>query len=128
MRCEETHELITALVDNELSHEERSSIEGHLKDCPRCRFVYGQEQTLKREVRMAGARVNVPADLKEKILSDRRIFPETANQVRALHQPEGGKETRPYDSASVSRAGGYSDQIKSAVQDSIKASFNCVLT
>ncbi|MCH8054601.1 MAG: zf-HC2 domain-containing protein [Deltaproteobacteria bacterium] len=97
MRCEETHELITALVDNELSHEERSSIEGHLKDCPRCRFVYGQEQTLKREVRMAGARVNAPADLKEKILSDRRIFPGRAESPKKWFELlwPGGSILRP---------------------------------
>jgi len=76
MKCEEAQELITALVDNELSDPERSSIESHLKDCPRCESIYGQERALKREIGRAGASFTAPADLREKILTDRRIFPE----------------------------------------------------
>lgn len=79
MRCEEAQELITGLVDNELSHQDRNSIESHLKDCLRCQFIYREGQALKREVRMAGSSVIAPSDLRERILSDRRIFPETAN-------------------------------------------------
>ncbi len=82
MHCEEAQELITALVDNELSDTERNFIEGHLKDCPKCQFIYGQERTLKREIRMAGAGVSAPAGLREKILSDRRIFPERAESPK----------------------------------------------
>ncbi|MBI4487853.1 MAG: zf-HC2 domain-containing protein [Deltaproteobacteria bacterium] len=76
MKCEEARELITALVDNELSAQERISIEGHLQACPRCQFFYEQERALKREIRIAGASVSAPAELRAKILSDRRIFPE----------------------------------------------------
>lgn len=82
MRCEEAQELITALVDNELSRPERSFIESHLKDCPKCRLIYGQEQALKREVRMAGAGVSAPAELREKILFDRRTLPEKAESAK----------------------------------------------
>lgn len=82
MRCEEAQELITALVDNEISHPERSSIESHLKDCPKCQLIYAREQALKREVRMAGASMSAPADLREKIQSDRRIFPQRAESAK----------------------------------------------
>ncbi len=82
MRCDEAQELITALVDNELSHRERSSIESHLKDCPKCRSICEQERALRREIRIAGASVSAPADLREKILSDRRIFPEGAKSPK----------------------------------------------
>jgi len=75
MRCEEALGLITALVDEELVAQDRHSIESHLKDCPKCRFVYAEEQILKREVRLAAATVKAPADLRERVLSDRRIFP-----------------------------------------------------
>lgn len=78
MRCAEAQDLITALVDNELALQERSSIEGHLEDCPKCQFIYGQELALKREVQLAGAAVTPPPGLRERILSDRRIFPERA--------------------------------------------------
>ena len=46
MKCEEAREFITALVDNQVSDEERSLIETHLKDCQRCRFVYEEQQVL----------------------------------------------------------------------------------
>ena len=75
MKCEDARELITALVDEELSEAERFSIEGHLKDCLRCRFVYEEEQALKREIRAAGFRLSASPELRSKILSDRRIFP-----------------------------------------------------
>jgi len=77
MKCEDARELITALVDEELSGAERFSIEGHLKDCLRCRFVYQEEQALKREVRAAGFRLSASPELRSKILSDRRIFPDS---------------------------------------------------
>lgn len=70
MKCEEAQELITALIDNELSDSERSSIESHFKGCVRCRLVHEQEQALKREVRAAGASVSAPPGLREKILSE----------------------------------------------------------
>lgn len=70
MKCEEAQELITALIDNELSDAERSSIESHFKGCVRCQFVHEQEQALKREVRAAGASVSAPPGLREKILSE----------------------------------------------------------
>ena len=75
MNCEEAQEFITALVDNQLSDEERSLIDSHLKDCQRCQFSFEQEQALKREISAAGARLHAPAELRSKLLSDRRIFP-----------------------------------------------------
>jgi hypothetical protein len=81
MNCTTADELITALVDNELSDLERDAIESHVKDCLRCEDIYRQEQELKREVHLAGSRVTAPSDLKERILSDRRIFPEVAESA-----------------------------------------------
>lgn len=82
MRCEEAQEFITALVDRELPGEERYSIEDHFKDCRRCRFTYEQELALKGAVRLAGASVKAPADLRKRILSDHRIFPGRANLAK----------------------------------------------
>jgi len=75
MKCEQAQELITGLVDNNLSDLERSTIESHLVDCPRCEWGYEQEQALKREIRKVAASVVAPAGLRRKILSDQRIFP-----------------------------------------------------
>jgi len=79
MKCEEAQGLITALADNELPEQERYSIEDHLKDCPECEFIYAQEKALKREVCWAAINVKAPVVLREKILSDRRIFGERVN-------------------------------------------------
>lgn len=75
MRCQEAQELITGLVDNELSHQERVSIEGHLKDCPKCGYIYGEEQALKKRVSLTAASVKAPAELRDRILSDSRYRP-----------------------------------------------------
>jgi Putative zinc-finger len=75
MNCEEARELITALVDNELSDLERSLIQGHLKECSRCRWGYEQERALKREIHNVGISITAPADLKKKILTDHGMLP-----------------------------------------------------
>jgi len=92
MKCEETQELITALVDHELLGEERTALESHLQGCPRCRWIYEQELALKNDVRTAGANLKTPAGLREKILSDPRIFPAKAQAAKGwkrLLWPEG---------------------------------------
>lgn len=76
MNCEEAKELITALIDEELSDLERASIESHLQECVGCQLIHRQEQALKGEIRTAAASVTVPADLRGKILSDMRIPPQ----------------------------------------------------
>ena len=88
MKCEEVQEFITALVDDELSNQERSSIEVHLNGCPKCQFIYEQEKELKREIGLAGANVKAPAVLRERILSDLHIsFP------KSVSVPEGQKRS-----------------------------------
>jgi mycothiol system anti-sigma-R factor len=81
MKCEEARELITALVDEELTYAERSSIEAHLDDCPRCRWAYEQERALKKEVHRVGLSISAPADLKRKILTDHGILPVKAESL-----------------------------------------------
>ncbi|HEV8341241.1 MAG TPA: zf-HC2 domain-containing protein [Candidatus Binatia bacterium] len=78
MKCEQAEELISALIDNELSDPERSSIEGHLRDCPRCQRAYEWERSLNREIRTVSASVVAPVDLRQRILSDQRTMPKEA--------------------------------------------------
>jgi len=78
MKCEEAEELISALADNELSDRERSSIEGHLRDCPRCQRAYEWAQALNSEIRTVSASVVAPVDLRQRILSDQRAMPKEA--------------------------------------------------
>lgn len=82
MRCEEAQELITALVDDEISAPERTAIESHMKDCEACRLAYRREQALKKEIKTAGARLSAPAELREKILADAGHAPAAALDPR----------------------------------------------
>ena len=79
MICKETNELITALVDNELSDLERQAVEGHLKNCLNCQHIYQQEQELKRHLHTIGDRVATPPKLIKRILADPRISPPPAD-------------------------------------------------
>jgi hypothetical protein len=76
MNCAEAQELITALVDNELDDIERFSIEAHLKECAACRLAFEEERALKEQLRAAGAHARAGGELRNKILSDPRIFPQ----------------------------------------------------
>lgn len=87
MNCEEAQELITALVDDELSGSERASIEGHLRECARCQFAHRQERALKTAVRMAGSAASSPAELREKILSGLGRSPGKGETLKAPERP-----------------------------------------
>jgi Putative zinc-finger len=76
MTCEEAQELITALTDRQLRDRDRVLLDMHLKECAPCRLVFEQEQALKRAVRAAGDALQAPARLRDRILSDSRIFPD----------------------------------------------------
>ena len=76
MTCEEAQELITALVDRELLDPERSSLESHLQGCLSCRVAVEEERLLKQTIRGSAERMRAPGELRDRILSDRRIFPE----------------------------------------------------
>lgn len=67
MRCEEMPELITALVDNELSSEEGAEARTHMTACPDCRALYERERTLKTQIRSAGRAVAAPASLRQNV-------------------------------------------------------------
>ena len=74
MECQGAQELITGLVDDELSPQELSSIKSHLADCLKCQWIYSEEQALKRELRDAVMSIRAPAVLRDKILRDQRRF------------------------------------------------------
>jgi mycothiol system anti-sigma-R factor len=76
MTCDETQELITGLLDGELLDAERASLESHLQECPDCRLAVEQEKRVKRALHASAERVRAPGALRDRILSDRRIFPE----------------------------------------------------
>ncbi len=85
MNCDEAQELITALVDNELSHRERPLIESHLKDCSICVRAYEQEQSLKREIHRVAASMSAPTDLRRKILTGHDLLPKEPKASKPLN-------------------------------------------
>jgi len=82
MNCAEAQELITALIDQELGHAERSPLEEHLSECSGCRLAFEEESALKNKIREAAQRINAPSHLRSQILSDPRIFPEKRRSSR----------------------------------------------
>jgi hypothetical protein len=82
MKCEQAEELISALIDNELSDPERSSIEVHLKDCPKCQRAYEWGRVLNMEIRTVSASVVAPVDLRQRILSDQRTTTKEAESSK----------------------------------------------
>lgn len=75
MTCEETQELITAWVDQELAAPEQRALEAHLRQCAGCRMIAEQERRLKQTLRGRAERLRAPAELRRSILADDRIFP-----------------------------------------------------
>jgi anti-sigma factor RsiW len=82
MKCEQAEELISALIDDELSDPERSSIEGHLKDCTKCQRAYEWGRVLNGEIRTASASVVAPVDLRQRILSVQRTTTKEAESSK----------------------------------------------
>jgi anti-sigma factor RsiW len=67
MRCDEAQELITGLVDGELTVTERVATEEHLAECHNCRAQFERETALKCDMKLAASAVVVPQTLREKI-------------------------------------------------------------
>ena len=67
MRCDQAQELITARLDNELSADERSTLEAHLDICQRCRRALTAESRLKQQIKAARREVVAPAALRREI-------------------------------------------------------------
>jgi len=54
MRCDEYRDRLDAYIDAELSPQEMSAVEAHLKTCELCAAEVPLQSRLKREVRLAG--------------------------------------------------------------------------
>jgi|SRR5215813_191331 len=72
MKCEDGLELITGLVDDELSPAELSLIKPHLANCQKCDRIYVLERALKSALRYAAMSIHAPSTLRRKILRDQR--------------------------------------------------------
>jgi len=63
MLCEDSRELITGFIDNELSTPERALLEQHLEDCSKCLDAVSRERQMKVRTREAGQHITAPTDL-----------------------------------------------------------------
>jgi len=64
MSCKETSELVTGFVDDQLSTDERSSYEAHLRVCAACVKAVSRERQIKARMRAAGRMVTAPLELR----------------------------------------------------------------
>jgi anti-sigma factor RsiW len=86
MPCEEYQELITALIDGELTADERLAVERHLQVCPACRAAHRREGHLIQQTRAAARRLKAPPALRRAIeerLAARPLESVRANETRA---------------------------------------------
>lgn len=67
MRCDEAQELITGLADGELTADEQSAIEVHLRECGRCAAAHAVEVELKKQTRASVDGLNAPRDLQQRL-------------------------------------------------------------
>lgn len=74
MKCEEAPELITGLVDDELSAQEQLWIRGHLTGCTKCQSIYSEERVLKRQIRETAMGIRASSVLKNRIIRDQHLF------------------------------------------------------
>src|SRR5438046_82970 len=66
MNCDNAINLISSLIDGELSSEDQSGLDAHLAACPGCRAtleaLQGQNVALKSEIRPLAGRADAVAD------------------------------------------------------------------
>lgn len=91
MRCDDAQELITGLVDGELTPTERAAVEGHLAECYDCAAQFQRETALKRAMKIAASAIVVPQALREKIEPQRQTPSAHARDERNLHSGVVGR-------------------------------------
>ncbi|MEX0802518.1 MAG: zf-HC2 domain-containing protein [Candidatus Binatia bacterium] len=74
MKCEEAQELITGLVDNELSTQESALITAHFGECAACPRSFSREYALKHLLRNAATTIHAPTELRAKILCEQSRY------------------------------------------------------
>jgi anti-sigma factor RsiW len=82
MTCAEAQEFVAGLIDHELTDADQRAIEAHLQECSDCRLIEAQQRLVKQALRVRAERLRAPADLRNRILSDERIFPQKKNTRR----------------------------------------------
>lgn len=69
-RCEEYQELISRMVDGELTTRQKRSLEEHIRNCPECAALYSAFSALSRQI--GEDLEDVPLDLRENVMAEVR--------------------------------------------------------
>lgn len=77
--CEKIQEMISAMLDGELSVEERSAVEEHIALCPECAAMYADFSALS--ICLKEELTSVPADLHSNIMNAVKAQPKKAKII-----------------------------------------------
>jgi hypothetical protein len=69
MSCEENREMISSLIDAELSPAEKEMLEKHLNECTKCRSVEEWLKCVKEGIIQSAEGLALPSGLRDKILA-----------------------------------------------------------
>ncbi|MCU0411514.1 MAG: zf-HC2 domain-containing protein [Bacteroidetes bacterium] len=71
MTCETSRELLSALFDSELGHDDQSELFAHLGHCPACRDAFGELLAL-RSTFCSTEQLTAPASLERRVMTQLR--------------------------------------------------------
>lgn len=83
--CEKIQEMISAMLDGELSEKEKRAIEEHIADCPECAAMYADFAALSTELTESFA--EVPATLHDRIMKGVRTSPKPGKPLLITLRP-----------------------------------------
>ncbi len=69
MSCENNREMISSLIDAELSPAQKKMLEKHLGVCVKCRTLEEWLRCVKEGISQAAENLSVPGSLRDKILA-----------------------------------------------------------
>jgi len=84
MQCREAHEVLSALLDDEVGAEQQQAARAHIAACSLCAEVARDYRRIGNQLRSA-ARMPAPADLADKVLARLQSQAPSANDNRRLN-------------------------------------------
>lgn len=84
MTCETSREMLSALFDSELDHNDQSELFAHLGHCPACRGAFGELLAL-RSTFCSTEQITAPASLERRVMTQLRRQ-ESASVLATLQQ------------------------------------------
>lgn len=82
MSCEENREMISSLIDAELSPAEKAMLEEHLGGCAKCRSCEEWLRCVKEAINQSAKTLPIPGSLRDKISASIPDMPPRKEPVR----------------------------------------------